>query len=505
MKKIYLILIALMGAVIFSSCNDTLEEMNVDTKHPTEVPGSYLFSNAQKALADQIASTNVNINNWKLWSQYWTETTYTDEANYDVVTRNIASNVFRIYYRDILKDLQQARELIAAEEVAGDDALKAQQNTLHIIDILSAFTYQRLVDIFGNVPYSEALDIENYSPKYDDAFTIYKDLIAKVKDAVAGLDDGYGSLGSADLYFGGDVAMWKKFGNSLLVKLAINLSDVDNALAKQTIEDAYDKILGPGEICQLVYLGGISANPLYQDLIQSGRHDFVAANTIVDAMNALNDPRRAAYFTPVEYDSVTGDPIYLGGEYGHSSPYEQFSHIPASADPGNSGVNIADAKFPMVIMDHTEMAFYLAEAAERGFSVGKSAEDWYNEGITESMNFWLGKHFDAATVAQMTSDYLANPDVAYATAPGDWKQKIGTQAWIAYYYRGFVAYTSYRRLDYPAMNTPPSPPQDLGGLPVPLRMTYPIDEQTLNADHSYEAADAIGGDYLKTPIFWDKN
>jgi len=186
------------------------------------------------------------------------------------------------------------------------------------------------------------------------------------------------------------------------------------------------------------------------------------------------------------------------------------AHIPSSNDadrlPSDAeGSNIADATFPMVIMDYTELAFYLAEAAERGYSVGKSAEEWYNTGIKSSMNFWLGMHYGAAQVVQMTSDYLANPDVAYSTAAGDWKQKIGTQAWLAFYYRGFLGFTSYRRLDWPAMNTPPSPPQDLGDLPVPLRITYPIAEQTLNADNYYKAADAIGGDYLKTPVFWDKN
>jgi hypothetical protein len=478
--------------------------MNIDEKHPTEVPGNYLFSNAQKALADQVASTNVNVNNWKLWSQYWTETTYTDEANYDVVTRDIASHKFRIYYRDIIRDFYEAKTLIEQEQPITEGDKIAQKNRLAIIDLLQVYAYQRLVDMFGNVPYTEAMNIDNYSPAYDDAFTIYKDLISRAKSALSTLNDAEGSFASADLYYGGDVSMWKKFASTLLVKLGITIADVDDALAKQTVEAAYNEAFAFGEDCRLDYLGGINANPLFQDLIQSGRHDFVAANTIVDIMNALDDPRREAYFTKVAIDT-NGTMGYKGGQYGHSSPYENFSHIPASADPSNSDVNIADAKFPMVILDYTELAFYLAEAAERGYSVGKSAEEWYNEGIKSSMNFWLSRHYSATDVDQMTNDYLAKPEVAYATAAGDWKQKIGTQAWIAYYYRGFVGYTSYRRLDYPAMNTPPSPPQDLGNYPVPLRITYPIVEQTLNADNYYQASEAIGGDYLKTPIFWDKN
>ena len=88
MKKlkflIYLVLI-----IFIASCTKNFEDFNTDTKNPSDVPGETLFSNAQKALADQRASTNVNINVFKLWSQYWTETTYTDEANFDIVNRNI--------------------------------------------------------------------------------------------------------------------------------------------------------------------------------------------------------------------------------------------------------------------------------------------------------------------------------------------------------------------------------------------------------------------------------
>ncbi len=91
--------------------------------------------------------------------------------------------------------------------------------------------------------------------------------------------------------------MWIKFGNSLLIKLGINLSDVNSAKAQATIEGAYTGAFEFGELCQISYPGGSNSNPIYVDLVQSGRHDFVPANTIVDIMNTLNDPRRDKYFT----------------------------------------------------------------------------------------------------------------------------------------------------------------------------------------------------------------
>ncbi len=508
MKRIYLILIVLIG---ITSCQKDLEKLNEDTKHPREVPGNYLFANAEKALADQVASTNVNLNNWKLWSQYWTETTYTDESNYDVINRDIASNVFRVYYRNVLRDFLEAKKVIGQEAPLIKADSIAQKNRILISDILMVYTYQRLVDMFGNVPYSQALDIENISPVYDDAFTIYKDLIDRLDADLAGLDDTYGSFGSDDLYYSGDVGMWKKFANTLKVKLGITLSSVDETLAKKTVESAYNKGFGPGEDCKLDYPGGINANPIYQDMIQSGRHDFVGANTVVDMLNNLKDPRRYCYFTLVDTSSNPAEAklAYKGLIYGVGGSYTQYSHIPnTNVDAGErlstdkEGSNVADATFPMVMLDYTEMCFYLAEASERGYSVGNSAEDWYNEGITSSMNFWLGKHYNPTDVASMTAAYLANPDVAYSTAPGDWHQKIGIQAWLAFYYRGFISYTSYRRLGYPIMNMPPNPYE--GATAPPRRMTYPIAEQTLNAASYAEAASAIGGDKLGTHIFWDK-
>ena len=163
--------------------------------------------------------------------------------------------------------------------------------------------------------------------------------------------------------------MWKKFGNSLLVKMAINLADVNPGLAQSTIESAYTgAYITMGDICQISYPGGANSNPLYVDLVQSGRHDFVPANTIIDMMNTLNDPRMDKYFTL--FDNGTpddpADDIYLGGTYGEPNNWSSYSHI---ADP------IKEATYPMVMMDYTEMAFYLAEAAAKGFSVGGVPRD----------------------------------------------------------------------------------------------------------------------------------
>lgn len=149
--------------------------------------------------------------------------------------------------------------------------------------------------------------------------------------------------------------------------------------------------------------------------------------------------------------------------------------------------------YPGNLLDYTEVLFLKAEAAARGFAVGGSAEDFYTAGITASMEFW-------GNTPEEIADYLANPNVAWATAPGDWKQKIGLQYWIAMYNKGFDGWTVYRRLDAPTLNLPA-----FSGNPIPKRFTYPLAEQTINSENYAAAAAAMGGDTQQTRIFWDVN
>lgn len=477
MKKKYLILLVLVAS--FTACTDKFEEFNTDVKNPAIVEGESLFSNAQRLMARAVSSTNVNLNIFKLMAQYWTECTYIDEANYDLVNRGIPDNIFEQYYQGILKDFQEAALLIEATVPTSDVGEAEKANKLAIIELLNVYAFQNLVDIFGDVPYTEALDIELISPKYDDAATIYANLIVRIDAALGKMDDTEGSFGSADLIYNGDVELWKKFGNSLKLKIAITIADANATLAKSAAESAVSGgvFTSNDDNALFPFLSATHTNPLYEDLVQSGRNDFVPANTIVDIMNDLSDPRRPYYFT-------TFGGIYLGGSYGYESPYSLYSHIPDA---------IAAPNFPGILMTYDEVLFYMAEAAERTFSVGSNVGALYRDAIRASILFWGGTETEANT-------YVARPDVNYATAPGTFREKIGTQAWIAFYTRGLEGYTMWRRMDYPIFN--------IASLitsydEIPIRFPYPVSEQTLNKASYTAAASAIGGDLISTPVFWD--
>jgi hypothetical protein len=484
MKKIFLLMFVFAGLF---SCSDDITDLNQDTVNPTEVPAEFLFTNAQKNMVDQMVSTNVNQNVFRLFVQQWTETTYTDESNYDLTTRTIPDNHWQAIYRDVLRDLKEARIVLATEVYEGTPAEIALQeeervNKGHVIDILTAYGYYVLVDTFGDVPYTEALDVLAHPlPAYDDAETIYKDLISKLNTASDGLDTAYGSFGNQDLIYGGDTAKWKAFANSLRLKMAINLDDIDHTYAStEALAAVTDGVIASNaDNASLTYLGAQpNTNPLYVDVVASGRDDFVPTSTIVEQMNGLTDPRRATYFTQI-------GGIYYGGEPGASNNFSNFSHI---------GPVLLQPTFEGTILDYSEVEFLLAEAVERGIAVGGTAEDHYNAAITASMGYWGVSALDTAT-------YLAQTSVAYATATGTWKQKIGEQAYLALYNRGFEAWTSYRRLDFPVLTAPAD--AEIGT--VPTRYTYPAREETLNSVNNTAASTAIGGNEMDTKLFWDIN
>ena len=480
MRKLLIIFLA----VFIVSCED-FQELNTNVKSPTEVPGATLFSNAQKNLADQIASVNVNVNNFNLWAQYITETTYTDEANFDIVNRSVPDNAWRVFYRDVLTDLAEAARVLAAEEFVTADDIAAQKNRLAIIDILRTYTFYRMVTLWGDIPYTDALNIDNLLPKYDDALSIYQSLLTNLSADITALNTDVGSFtGGSDLIYNGDVEAWKKFANSLKVKIAITLADVPSEA--NTVKTAIEEAVASGVFTSnsdnalFSYLDASpNTNPLWVSLIASHRSDYVATSTLGDRMNTLNDPRRPFY-----YKDLDDDGNVKGGIYGASNAYPKYSHL---------SEKLEDPTFPATFLDYSEVEFYLAEAVERAFNVGGTAEEHYNNAITASIEYWGGS-------AAAAEAYLAQPEVAYTTATGTWKEIIGTQAWIAFFNRGFEGWTSYRRLDSPNLPMP----VDAVTSSYAVRYTYPINEQTLNGANYTAAASAIGGDKLTTKLFWDK-
>ncbi|HLN20634.1 MAG TPA: SusD/RagB family nutrient-binding outer membrane lipoprotein [Bacteroidales bacterium] len=496
MKKILIIISVFLA---LSGCTK-LEDLNVNVKDFTSVSGESLYNGATRQLINQLSNENVNSNVTLYWMQHLAATTYTDESRYDMTTRSIPVATWNAIYRQVLINYKSAYETFKVQPLAGITQAR-RDNQLAIVEIMSVFAWSYLVENFGDIPYTQALNYHFATPVYDDGLTIYKDLISRLNTAMssltlteAGLPAGYDNI------FGSTVAattQWYRFANTLKLRMGLMLYDVDAGYSKTVVESAAPNVFIQGDVMMMHYLAAApNQNQQYVDFIASGRSDYVVTSNLIDAMqptvpipenNFLNvtvtDPRLRFYAIPV----IGSNPaVYKGGLQGRANSFVLNSHVnPIHLTPDR----------PWVIMDYTEAEFLLAEAKERGFNVPGTAESHYNNAVKSSIMYWGGTSAEADA-------YLAQPSVAYATAFPTWKQKIGTQAWLAYWLRGNTIWNSYRRLDYPRLLATPEYKQQINK--VPVRLFYPIAEQTLNKTN-YEAASAkIGGDSPLTKLFFDR-
>lgn len=462
------------------------DDFNDNNKRPYVVPAETLLTNAEKELITQITTPSVNNNVIRFFVQYWTVTTYTDEPRFDLISRAIPDKYWENLYRKVLGNLETARNVIIKEVTppgtTSDVWSKQQKNKLAIIDIIQVYTFQILVDTYGNVPYSEALDPNIILPKYDDAETIYNDLILRIDKAITDLDETGKTFAFGEMFYNGSIPKWKMLANSIKLKIGINLADHNPAKAKGIVEEAYNNgvITTNAENATFKYDAvAPNFNPIYENIVASGRNDFIPSSTIVDAMNMLEDPRRAIYFTKV-------NGIYKGGINGKTNTFSLFSHL---------GSDFHKADLKGILMEATEVNFYLAEAASRNYTVG-DAKKHYENGIRTSFESWgIGAQADA---------YIAT--VPYNS--GNWKALIGQQEWIALFNRQIEGWNMVRRLDTPQLNLPDgvSPSLGLNTFGYPQRMTYPINEDTVNGANKQDAIQAMGGkDGLNHKIFWDIN
>lgn len=475
MKKLLLYITPLL---ILSSCAKSLDDYNIDQKNPIEVPQGPLFSNALKQLTDNITTPSVNINVFRFWMQQWTATTYQDEPRYNFVTRNIPQSFWNPFYREALTDLKESKRIAEADVELTEDQ---KSNQIASTEIASVYIWSTLVNTWGDIPYSQALDIQGFNqPKYDDAAAIYEDLFKRLNAAIAQIKPNETGFGKADLIYNGDMNSWLKFAHSLKLRMAITLADVNATQAKDIISSSAPlAFTSNADNATFAYQQAMPNNNPISGALNSlftARQDYVAGAPFVDLLNTLNDPRRPEYFTTV-------DNQYKGGVIGSNNEFASNSTI---------SEKVIAADFEAILLDYSEVEFILAEASERWGILG-SASSHYDKAVEASISYWLGS-------SDAVASYLKQPAVAYNSAEGDWKQKIGTQKWIALYNRGVESWTEWRRLDYPKLK-PANGALTPGS--IPNRLTYPTSEYTLNEENVKSAISKLGADNVTNKIFWD--
>src|SRR5262249_12556097 len=163
-----------------------------------------------------MASANVNVNIFRHVVKHWSQATNQEEAQYDFNTRAINAAWWARMYRDILNDIRDAKRIVTADAGLAEGV---RTNQLALLDSIEVYTWGVLVNSFGNVPYTDALDNNKLFPAYDDAKTVYGEILKKLADAISQLNTGSnGFAATEDFLYGGNISQWIKFANTLYMR-----------------------------------------------------------------------------------------------------------------------------------------------------------------------------------------------------------------------------------------------------------------------------------------------
>lgn len=403
---------------------------------------------------------------------------------------------------------------------------KPQYKNLHqMARIMRALIMERITDLYGDVPYVEAG--QGYytgviTPKYDKQEDIYTDLLKEVSEATAALDPA-ADISANDVFFKGNIEQWQRFGNSLVLRMAMRLTKVNEATAKQYATQVQGKTMQSNADNAIVMhdiVGGrTTQNRNSQVLLGDGgqEHFYVKwSKTYIDYLKTNSDPRLAKIAVTRLYTSdATKTPSQtpvttvaaqkglpngrdLSGRDAYDVSKEpNYTSIPDYSSPSPGMIKRNGATF---VMTYAESELLLAEAAQR-WGLG-SAVAHYNAGVTAAITCLT--QFDAALTipaAEATTYLAAHP---YSAANG--LEMINTQYWahtnsVLDFYE---SWSNWRRTGIPALKPVVYPNNATSGQ-IPRRFPYPTAEITSNPNNYRAASGAVtGGDNLTGRVWWDK-
>lgn len=359
-----------------------------------------------------------------------------------------------------------------------------------IARIWRAYMFQYITDCYGDVPYSEAF--KSTAPKYDSQEFIYKDLINQLQVAVATLsankNSGYASLGSADVLFNGDLDKWIKFGNSMILRLAMQCSNVAaDAITKPVLAsiDWNNQSLyisaNEDNVKLIPDEGGATYHVKNPYSFAAAWDEMRISKTMYDRLVANEDPRMQIFMAP----NVDGEYVGLpsGQKIEDLNAHYKDVYIPNYCDIGDYFIQ---GETPFVLYATSEVYFLLAEAAQKGFIQG-DAPSLYKKAVQLSLELY---NIPSDRIQSFITRVPYNEDNLYI------------QFWLALFPNGPQGWNLVRRTGKPSIA--PLIYHWPGNLEMPRRYSYSTDEIRYNPAKVQEAIERMGGDSQYTRIWWDK-
>ncbi len=464
---------------------------------PSDVPPRFILSGALNQSAVWVENGFTDF--CEYWMGYWAPSgDYIPDQNllrYNVTTDFGAGN-----WNTGFLTLGNYKKII---DVSTDPK---QANTLAIAKIMWAFHYQRLVDMYNNLPYSQAFQSGNLFPGYDDASAVYTDIVAQLDGAlsdIAGAPADAENPGTYDIMFKGNMSNWQKLANSLKLRIFLHTNNsagigaIDKSIGFLTVDAA----VNPG----YANTADNKQNPKWNDIgfdlsnQERGGHKYNRANSYaVDFYKDNNDTRLNYFYALNDYGEVQGRAF--GSADGGSEHNDVISAISSGVYQG-TGV-LKSATMAAILLPATEIYFMRAEATQRGYLTGgETAEDLYNSAVTESFKLLdVGRDVTGSHYQEFADAYLAQTDVDVNFASATDKIKlILTQEWAALNsFDPIEAWSTWRRTGIPS-DLPISVYPGVSAPHIPYRLQYPTSEYSYNAANA-KAQGTI--DPITSKIFW---
>lgn len=527
------------SSLLFTQCTKNYEKINTDPNQqsPSTFDAEYFLASSQNEYKGAISGYESGFIFESGWAQVLAAPSTGYLSNMDKYLESSNTNDYASRaWNDCYRSAGYAYAIIQKHK---DDATKT--NLVSCATIMKVMSMQYITDLYGDVPYSEALQgfdgtsLGTIFPKYDGQQAIYTAMLGELDAALTALNTSNAGP-KADILYGGDVAKWKKFGYSLMLRMAMRLTKVDAATAKTYAEKAFtggvfasnaDNAFVKSENAS----GHGSENPRVMTL--DGDIEFIRwGKNFINYLKQTNDPRLPIISEVVDVNAAvdikvapTTSDVNPSHQYGApngkttstTSPY-YIGNDPDYPGAVGSGTTVAeilgkysrprtalyyDLNGPVFFLSYAEVSFLLAEAKFRGFSVGATtAEAYYQQGIAAALGTYSTFNASTGTISAGTISSFAS---AQALTAGKELELINTQYWLAAgsFLNFSEAWSNWRRSGFPVLTAVTYPAQF--STVIPRRHIYPVTEASNNAEaYSQGVTGLSDGDKWSSRVWWDK-
>lgn len=488
---------------LFSACD--FEEKNVDPNSNTSIePGPLLtFTQLNTTTSGQVK--NIQVGTCMMLVQQTASLNTTESPGDKYYQMNSSANsLFLDTYSISIKNWREM--VIRAEKEP------KYENTLGVGKIWGAYLFQRITDLFGNVPYSQAgmgYYGQIFKPAYDNQEAIYMTMVEEVKIGISLLDKNKPAI-SGDVFYDGDIEKWKRFGNSMLLRLGMRMVKANPEKAQEIVRDAIaGGIMGQiTDGCIVKHIdGGRDAlkNPLsyrYQ-IDETIKNDVVKiSTTFMNYLKNTNDPRIVVYCSLKDGNNDPAKQFGLPNGYDNQTISEAGEAFVGLENSSNFNVNtILKMSAPTIFLLASESKLLHAEAVLRGWVSG-DASALFDEAVTMSMKEQEYLYGSVVPDADIEA-YLAQGLYQNAGNFDDKLRVLAEQYWVVTFMNGYESYANWRRTGYPVL-IPTHYAGNQSNGEIPRRLPYAADEYTINRKNVEAAVAQQGADNVNTRIWWDK-